>query len=84
MANHENILNQVITSYFRVVEHDWFFCVTVVSEFLDFLNQKIGLSFRLPQDCWIRILQNVSAVAVRGHSMRRKDLMRKGFSTKRI
>lgn len=54
------------------MEHDCFLCVTVVSAFLDFLNQKIGLSFRLPEDCWVRILWNVSTIAIIRHSMRRK------------
>ena len=64
-----------MASYFREVEDGHLGCVTIVSAFLDSLNQKISLSFRLPRG-WLR-LQNFSAVAVRGESMRRKGLVRK-------
>ena len=75
---------QVIASYFKGVEHSDFYCVTVVSAYFEFLNQKVNLSFRLPRGCWLRF-QNFSAFAVRKESKRRKGLMRKTvFQLKRF
>ena len=65
-----------MASYFREVEHHHFGWVTTASAFLYSLNQKISISFRLLGSCWLR-LQDFTAVAVRGESMRRKGLMRK-------
>ena len=67
---------QVTASYFKRLEHSHFYCVTVVSAYFEFLNQKINLLYRLPGGCWLR-LQSFSALAVRRESMRRKGLVRK-------